>query len=191
MNYKFTTILITMMVLLALFGGPAHSRNDYLNNYGNNCSYGSIDLSISANETDQRYRIPSNSDYDNNRQELRLSFRKNLGIAKKQCDEQNRIITHNMKLMQQLELNKNCPRVNRDTTLQYNSNFKELVAYCKNIIGVKDNKPDDNGSYWDTIKDDYKKENPDVKIMGDKIITNKKKLVIPKYLTDELPIPTN
>ena len=26
------------------------------------------------------------------------------------------------------------------------------------------------GSYWDTIKDNYKKENPDIKLMGDKFI---------------------
>ena len=32
----------------------------------------------------------------------------------------------------------------------------------------KINKPD--GSYWDSIKDNYKKENPDVKLMGDKFI---------------------
>ena len=39
---------------------------------------------------------------------------------------------------------------------------------------------------------DYKKENPDVKLMGDKFIDGKKKLKIPKYLTDEkiiLPVP--
>ena len=41
------------------------------------------------------------------------------------------------------------------------------------------------------MKDDYKKENPEINLMGDKFITNKKKLVIPKYLTDELPVPTN
>jgi hypothetical protein len=27
--------------------------------------------------------------------------------------------------------------------------------------------------------------------MGDRFIDNKKKLKIPKYLTDELPVPTN
>jgi hypothetical protein len=27
--------------------------------------------------------------------------------------------------------------------------------------------------------------------MGDKFMDNKKKLKIPKYLTDELPVPTN
>ena len=44
------------------------------------------------------------------------------------------------------------------------------------------------------MKDEYKKENPDVKLMGDKFIKpTKKKLVIPKYLTEEgsviLPLP--
>jgi len=41
------------------------------------------------------------------------------------------------------------------------------------------------------MKDEYKKENPDITLMGDKFIDNKKKLKIPKYLTDELPVPTN
>ena len=30
MDYRFTAILIIMLTLLALFGGPAHSRNEYL-----------------------------------------------------------------------------------------------------------------------------------------------------------------
>ena len=75
-----------------------------------------------------------------------------------------------MKLMQQMELNKNCPRVNRDTTLQYNANFAELVAYCKNVIGIKDENPNDANSHWDSLKNDYKKENPDVILMNDKFI---------------------
>ena len=33
MDYRFTAILIIMITLLALFGGPAHSRNEYLNEY--------------------------------------------------------------------------------------------------------------------------------------------------------------
>ena len=42
--------------------------------------------------------------------------------------------------------------------------------------------------------DDYKKENPDIQLMGDKFIKpSKKKLKIPKYLTDDesviLPLP--
>ena len=37
MDYRFTAILIIMITLLALFGGPAHSRNEYLNEYGSRC----------------------------------------------------------------------------------------------------------------------------------------------------------
>ena len=83
MDYRFTALLIVMMTILALFGGPANSRNEYLQNDGGQCVYGSMEASITKNETDQRYRIPSTSDYDNDRHELRFSFRKNLGLSKK------------------------------------------------------------------------------------------------------------
>ena len=191
MNYRFTAILIIAMCLMALFVKPAYPRNDYLNNYGNNCTYGSVELTINQYVPEQQQLQTFDSNYNNGNRSLNLRFRKELGVAKKICDEQNKIKNHNMKLMQQLELNKNCPRVNRDITLQYNANFNELVAYCKNVKGEV-NQEDYSESYWDTIKDGYKKENPDITLMGDKIIKPKKnKLKIPKYLTDELPIPTN
>ena len=44
MDYRFTAILIIMMTLLALFGGPAHSKNEYLNNGTNTCSTGSMKI---------------------------------------------------------------------------------------------------------------------------------------------------
>ncbi len=191
MNYKFTALIIFLMTLLVVFAEPAYPRNDYLNNNGDKCSYGSVELRISQNVNEQQQLQAFDNNYNNGNRSLNLSFRKDLGVAKKHCDEQNRIRNQNMKLMQQMELNKNCPRVNRDTTLQYNANFAELVAYCKNVIGIKDENPKEEGSYWDSIKNNYKKENPDVNLMGDKFL-DKKKLVIPKYLTDEnivLPLP--
>ena len=36
------------------------------------------------------------------------------------------------------------------------------------IIIPENKKPE--GSHWDDLKDNYKKENPDLKLMGDKII---------------------
>ena len=191
MNYKFTALLIIMFVCLTLFAKPAYPRNDYLNNYGDRCTYGSVELTINQYVPEQQQLQTFDGNYNNGNRSLNLRFRKDLGISKRHCDNQNRIKTHNMKLMQQLELNKNCPRVNRDTTLQYNANFAELVAYCKNVIGIKDENLKEEGSYWDSIKNNYKKENPDVELMGDKFL-DKKKLVIPKYLTDEnivLPLP--
>ena len=190
MNYKFTALIIFLMTLLVVFAEPAYPRNDYLNNYGDKCSYGSVELTLNQYVPEQQQLQTFDGNYNNGNRSLNLRFRKDLGVAKKTCDEQNRIKTHNMKLMQQMELNKNCPRVNRDTTLQYNANFAELVAYCKNVIGIKDENPKEEGSYWDSIKNNYKKENPDVDLMGDKFL-KKKKLIIPKYLTDELPVPTN
>ena len=75
-----------------------------------------------------------------------------------------------MELKQQLELMKMCGKVNKNPTLSRKPNFKLLVSKCSGIIIPDDKiiKPD--GSYWDSIKDDYKKENPDIKLMGDKII---------------------
>ncbi len=130
MNYYFTGILIILMLLLAIFVKPAHARNEYLNNGTSECRYGDIDLSISKRESDHDYRTYDTSDYDNNSQELRLSFRKYLGISKKHCDEQNRIRTKNETLKQQIELWKVCKGIN---TKQNLPNFKDLLDYCEGI----------------------------------------------------------
>ena len=107
MNYYFTGILIILFLLLVIFVKPGHARNEYLNNGSYECRYGDVDLSISKRESDHRTNSISN-DYDNNSHELRLNFRKYLGISKKHCDEQNRIRTQNETLKQQIELYKVC-----------------------------------------------------------------------------------
>jgi hypothetical protein len=87
---------------------------------------------------------------------------------------------------------KMCGRVNANPSLALNQNFALLVSKCRGVTPARDNtRPIDSKSLWDDMKDEYKKDNPDVKLMGDKFITNKKKLVIPKDLTGELPVPTN
>ena len=91
MNYYFTGILIVLMTLLALFGGPAHSRNEYLNEYGVRC--GEIDLSVEQRDTDYNY-FDSNTHENQN---FRLTFRKYLGTDCKTSKE-------NVAIKQQLEL---------------------------------------------------------------------------------------
>ena len=130
MNYYFTGILIILMVLLTLFVTPAYPRNEYLNNGSNECRYGDIDLSISKRESDHDYRTYDTSDYDNNSHELRLTFRKYLGISKKHCDRQNEVQTENEILKQQIELYKVCKSINTKQDLEQ---FKELIAYCSGI----------------------------------------------------------
>tara|TARA_R110002167_G_scaffold27772_3_gene94309 strand:- start:156 stop:698 length:543 start_codon:yes stop_codon:yes gene_type:complete len=179
MNYYFTGILILALCLMALFMKPAYPRNEYLNEYGVRC--GEVDFRIEDRNNTQDYHTYNSSDYDNDSQNFSITFRKYLGTDCKTSKE-------NVQIKQQLELMKMCGRVNSNKTLQYNSNFNLLVSKCRGVSPTSiDNRPDNSKSYWDDMKDDYKKENPNVKLMGDKKILkmpSKKKLILP------LPKPT-
>ena len=181
MDYRFTALLIVMMTLLALFGGPAHSRNEYLNEYGSRCGDFETRITQSVNEDQQLQALDRN--FNNGSRYLSLTYRKYLGVDCK-------TIRENVDLKQQLELMKMCGRVNANPSLAYNKNFRLLVMKCRGIDPVRlDNRPDDGKSKWDELKDDYKKENPDIILMNDKIIGPKKsKLKIPPkdYI---LPLP--
>ena len=177
MDYRFTAILIIMITLLALFGGPAHSRNEYLNEYGSRCG----DFEVRTERRDTDYNYSDNS--TNEQQYLSFTYRKYLGVDCKTINE-------NVQLKQQLELMKMCGRVNANPSLAYNENFKLLVMKCRGITPARDNtRPGNSKSLWDDMKDGYKKENPELNLMGDKIIgPSKSKLKIPPkdYI---LPLP--
>jgi hypothetical protein len=180
MDYRFTALLIVMLTLLALFGGPAYPKNEYLNEYGARCG----DMEVRTERRDTDYNYSDNS--TNEQQYLSFTYRKYLGTDCKTLKE-------NVSIKQQLELMKMCGRVNSNPSLAHNENFRLLVSKCRGVTPTRDTtRPDNSGSAWDDLKNDYKKENPDVKLMGDKFIDGKKKLKIPKYLTDEkiiLPVP--
>ena len=169
MDYRFTALLIVMITLLALFGGPAHSRNEYLNEYGARC--GDMEFRVEQRDENQDYRGQSSSDYERDNQNFSITYRKYLGVDCKTIKE-------NVAIKQQLELMKMCGRVNSNPSLAQNENFRLLVSKCTGVTPVKlDNRPADGKSKWDELKDEYKKENPKLKLMGDKFLT--------------LPIPTN
>ena len=160
-----------MLTALAFCATPAYPRNEYLNDGTNTCSTGSFDVSVEQRNSDSHYRHYSpSSNYDNygDDQSIRLTWRKYLGSA---CtDEFKAVQQENMELKQQLELMKMCGKVNKNPTLKNNPNFKLLVSKCSGIVIPDDKIIKPEGSYWDSIKDNYKKENPDIKLMGDKII---------------------
>ena len=181
MDYRFTAILIIMITLLALFGGPAHSKNEYLNDYGVRC--GEMEVSTERRDTDYNYS-DSNTHED---QYLRFTYRKYLGTDCKTAKE-------NVAIKQQLELMKMCGRVNSNPSLANNSNFNLLVSKCRGVTPTRDTtRPDDSQSLWDDMKDGYKKDNPDLKLMNDKIVgPSKSKLKIPpKDYILPLPKPKN
>ena len=181
MDYRFTAILILAITMLAFFAEPAYPRNEYLNEYGARC--GDFEVRTDRRDTDYNY-----SDNSTNEQEyLSFTYRKYLGVDCKTINE-------NVKLKQQLELMKMCGRVNNNPSLAYNENFRLLVSKCRGVTPTRDNtRPGDSQSLWDNMKDDYKKENPDVKLMNDKIIgPSKSKLKIPpKDYILPLPKPKN
>jgi hypothetical protein len=162
MDYRFTIILFIMITLLALFGGPAHSKNEYLNEYGARCG----DFEVTTERRDTDYNYSENSTHED--EYVRFTYRKYLGTD---CKTQK----ENVKLKQQLELMKMCGRVNANPTLKHNPEFSLLVNKCRGIApSGLDNRPNDANSHWDTLKNDYKKENPDVILMNDKFIGPKK-----------------
>ena len=177
MNYYFTGLLILALTILALFVEPAYPRNEYLNEYGVRC--GEMEISTERRDTDYNYS-DSNTHED---QYLRFTYGKYLGTDCKTSKE-------NVAIKQQLELMKMCGRVNSNPSLAHNENFRLLVSKCRGVTPARDNtRQTDSQSLWDDMKDDYKKENPDVKLMNDKLIGPKKsKLKIPPkdYI---LPLP--
>jgi len=191
MNYYFTGLIILALTILALFVEPAYPRNEYLNNGTNTCSTGDLSVSVEQREYESRYRHnnPDNN-YTNpsDDRSLRLTWRHYLGSA---CtDEFKAVQQENMELKQQLELMKMCGRVNSNPTLKHNPSFNLLVSKCIGVAPTGNNtRPSDDKSLWDNMKDGYKKENPDIQLMGDKFINpGKSKLKIPPkdYI---LPLP--
>ena len=191
MDYRFTAILILLFIGLTMFAKPAYPRNDYLTNGTNSCRTGEVDVRIETENRDDDYRHNSSSNnYDNNSDNDRLSvtYRHYIGTA---CTKEFRQVQQeNMELKQQLELMKMCGRVNSNPTLKHNPSFNLLVSKCVGVASTGNNtRPTDDKSLWDNMKDDYKKENPDLTLMGDKIIgPSKSKLKIPPkdYI---LPLP--
>ena len=162
MNYYFTGLLILALTMLALFVEPAYPRNEYLNDYGVRC--GEFEIRTDKRETDYNYSDSST----NEQQYLSFTYRKYLGTDCKTAKE-------NVAIKQQLELMKMCGRVNSNPSLAYNSNFDLLVSKCRGVTPTRDNtRPSDSQSLWDDMKDEYKKENPEVNLMGDKFINSGK-----------------
>ena len=181
MNYYFTGLLILAFTILVFFVEPAYPRNEYLNEYGARCG----DMEVRTERRDTDYNYSDNS--TNEQQYLSFTYRKYLGVDCKTIKE-------NVNLKQQLELMKMCGRVNSNPSLAQNENFRLLVSKCRGVTPARDNtRPNDSKSLWDDMKDEYKKDNPELNLMGDKFIEpSKSKLKIPpKDYILPLPKPKN
>ena len=174
MDYRFTAILIIMLSMLAFFAEPAYPRNEYLQNSDERCGDFETRVTQSVSEDQQLQALDRN--FNNGSRYLSLTYRKYLGVDCKSGKE-------NRMLKQQLELMKMCGQVNSNPSLALNKNFNLLTSKCRGVTPTSNrSRPEDSKSNWDELKDDYKKENPEIIIMGDKI------LIPPKDF--KLPVPT-
>ena len=141
----FFIILYTCLLFIGIKHELANARNEYLNNGSNTCRSGEIDLSVEQRDTDYNY---SDSNTHEN-QNLRLTFRKYLGVSQKECEERNKIQTQNELLKQQIELYKVCKQINTNQNLEQ---FKELLNYCRGFQTIKKERPNKFKNYLDKIK---------------------------------------
>mgnify|MGYP001480818296 FL=1 len=141
----FFIILYTCLLFIGIKYEFANARNEYLNNGSNTCRSGEIDLSVERRDTD--YNYSDGNTHEN--QNLRLTFRKYLGVSQKECEERNKIQTQNEILKQQLELYKNCKTINTNQDLEQ---FKELLNYCRGVKTIKKDRPNKYKDYLEKIK---------------------------------------
>ena len=176
---------LAFVIFMTALITKSEARNEYLNSYSNACQYGSVDLSTSysQDDTDYRHYSPSN-DYDNfgERKELRLSFRKYLGVSKKMCDEQNKVLLENENLRQELEMLKVCQKY-ADRPLP--PQFSTVEKHCKGLRARPERTKSEDPA-WDEMKKKYIDENPDKDLYNPK----KPTLEMPPEGFD-LPKPTN
>jgi hypothetical protein len=162
--------LALLVLLIVSFTSKAEARNEYLNNGSNDCRYGDMDISVENYRGNTDY-IYGDSDYESDNYNVRLTFRKYLGISKKDCEERNEITLENENLKQELEMLKVCQRY-ADRPLP--PQFSTVEKHCKGLRAtpkrVKEEEP-----AWDKSKKEWVKENPDIAIYN----TEKKTLKMP------------
>jgi len=133
-KYLFLSLVLVTLVIICR---PADAVNEYLNEYTNHCSSGSIELYSDITGTNDKYTYldgdgdASNSyrGYDDDvRGSVGIRWRKELGSS---CtDSYKRLMMQNQKLKQELELLKLCGRYKE---LELGVQFATVREMCKGV----------------------------------------------------------
>ena len=129
--------LLLVVITLAIFCKPVSAVNEYLNEYTNHCSSGSIELYSDVRGADDKYSYydgdgaPDNS-YRNYNDDFSgsvgIRWRKELGSS---CTEPyKKLMMQNQKLKQELELLKLCGRYKE---LELGPQFATVREMCKGV----------------------------------------------------------
>ena len=136
-NWKALSLSIIVLVIVVLSFKKAFGINEYLNDYGQHCSKGSIELYSDVRGADDKYSYydgdgdPNNS-YRNYNDDVSgsvgIRWRKELGSS---CTEPyKKLMMQNQKLKQELELLKLCGRYKE---LDLGPQFSTVREMCKGV----------------------------------------------------------
>ena len=135
--------LFLVFITLVILCKPVIAVNEYLNDYGQHCSEGSIELYSDIRGADDKYTYLDGDGNESNsyRQynddasgSVGIRWRKDLGSS---CtDPYKKLMMQNQKLKQELELLKLCGRYQE---LELGSQFATVKEMCK---GVKRKEPE-------------------------------------------------
>ena len=152
-NYLLFAFVVTFAVFV--YCNEAKGVNEYLNDYTNHCSKGSIELYTDITGTDDKYTYldgdgdASNSyrGYDDDvRGSVGIRYRIDLGSS---CtDPYKRLMMQNQKLKQELELLKLCGRYKE---LELGPQFATVREMCKGV-NRKEDAGTDNRPAEDSIR---------------------------------------
>mgnify|MGYP003151898522 CR=1 FL=1 len=141
-GWKFFTLSILILILVIFSFKRAFGVNEYLNDYGQHCSKGSIELYSDIRGADDKYTYldgdgdASNSyrGYDDDVSgTVGIRWRKELGSS---CTEPyKKLMLQNQKLKQELELLKLCGRYKE---LELGSQFATVREMCKGVNRKED-----------------------------------------------------
>jgi hypothetical protein len=156
----------TIAVLTTLYSSMAHSRNDYLQGYFQQCRTGDVSIESSYNERDSAHSntypnsISNNNSNYGDGSDRRIGVRWTWYLGSNCTDTTKTLILENMELAQQLELLKMCKRYNNK---KLPPQFSTLAKKCEGVvegIEIESRPPEGGGSYYDEIIKDIK-ENPE------------------------------
>ena len=153
-NYLLFAFVVAFGVFV--YCNEAKGVNEYLNDYGNHCSTGSIELYTDVTGRDDRYSYydgdgnPDNTyrGYDDDVSgSVGIRWRKELGSS---CtDSYKRLMIQNAKLKQELELLKLCGRYKE---LELGAQFATVREMCKGVNRKEEDAGTDNRTTEDSIR---------------------------------------
>ena len=152
-NYLLFAFVVAFTILI--YCKEARAINEYLNDYGQHCSTGSIELYSDIRGTDDKYTyLDGDGDVSNSYRgydddvsgSVGIRWRKELGSS---CtDPYKRLMMQNQKLKQELELLKLCGRYKE---LELGPQFATVREMCKGV-NRKEDAETDNRPAEDSIR---------------------------------------